>query len=362
MRRAMIMRLGAVGAALVGVGALVQAGAAQHARHAVQPGANGAIVFARTPDIWLVNSDGSGAHAVTTRLQPVRAYDPAWAPDGIQLAFTASGGKTGIWIVKRDGTGAKQVTTDLNDSGPTWSPDGKKIAFVRSENRAVDLYVVAAAGGAATDITAGLGRLVDDPEWSPDGSRIAFSDGSDLYLVNAGGSGLTKIARSAARRATHPSWSPDGSRIAFATLNEIWTVAPDGSGETKLTGDVGEVHEISWSPDGSQIAYIADVNGPLQEELFVMNADGSNIRRLNVDTDLTLDWGKAICTVPNVKGKPLASAQSAIAKSRCQTGTIRRSYSKTVRNGRVISQLPRPGTLQVDGGKVNLIVSKGRKR
>jgi Tol biopolymer transport system component len=30
------------------------------------------------------------------------------------------------------------------------------------------------------------------------------------------------------------------------------------------------VLELSWSPDGQQIAFVNDMNGPLQEEVFIV--------------------------------------------------------------------------------------------
>jgi len=91
-------------------------------------------------------------------------------------------------------------------------------------------------------------------------------------------------------------------------------------------------------------------------------ATGANVKRLNVDTDTSLDWGRATCLVPNVKGKPLAAAKSSIVKSRCLVGGVKRVFSAKVKKERVISQKPAPRTYLVEGAKVNLVVSKGKKR
>ncbi len=66
------------------------------------------------------------------------------------------------------------------------------------------------------------------------------------------------------------------------------------------------------------------------------------------------------CVVPNVKGKKLAVAKSAIKKHKCKVGKIVRAFSK-VKKGLVISQKPAPGKQLREGSKVNLVVSKGRK-
>ena len=50
-----------------------------------------------------------------------------------------------------------------------------------------------------------------------------------------------------------------------------------------------------------------------------------------------------------------------IARANCRVGKIRRAYSKTVRKGRVISQKPGFGAVLPGGGKVDLVVSRGRR-
>lgn len=70
----------------------------------------------------------------------------------------------------------------------------------------------------------------------------------------------------------------------------------------------------------------------------------------------------ARCVVPSVRGRSLKSARSTIRRAGCTVGAVRRAYSKSVRRGRVVSQTPRAGTRLRRGGKVNLVLSKGRKR
>jgi hypothetical protein len=69
-----------------------------------------------------------------------------------------------------------------------------------------------------------------------------------------------------------------------------------------------------------------------------------------------------LCTVPNVRGKPLPAATRSIARASCRVGKIRLAYSKFVTKGRVISERPKSGTVLPSGGMVSLVVSRGRKR
>jgi beta-lactam-binding protein with PASTA domain len=68
-----------------------------------------------------------------------------------------------------------------------------------------------------------------------------------------------------------------------------------------------------------------------------------------------------LCAVPNVRGMRLAAAKRSIAQGHCRLGETRRAYSRTVKTGRVISQTPWPGSVLPKRGKVNLVVSRGRK-
>jgi hypothetical protein len=287
----------AVSAALAG-GAIVAAlaGSATASR-ATFPGNNGRFAFGIGGTIVTENPDGTGRKTVVplTSGVAVAATEPAWSADGTKLAYSSKeGGTGGIFIANADGSAVTRVTSDPTDGDPTWSPDGTKLAFVHVSNGRRRLVTANLDGSGLTVLTPTLERDVDDPEWSPDGTRLTFSDFADVYVVDADGSNLVDLTSDTAEplRSDDPTWSPDGTKIAYTYGGtSIKSVAPTGAGAVTLGSSLGEVWEISWSPDGTKIAYIADVNGPLQEELFVMNADGSNIVRTGIDTDTTLDWG-----------------------------------------------------------------------
>jgi predicted NUDIX family NTP pyrophosphohydrolase len=67
------------------------------------------------------------------------------------------------------------------------------------------------------------------------------------------------------------------------------------------------------------------------------------------------------CGVPEARWETLRAAKREIARADCRVGRISRSYS-FFKRGLVISQKPGPGAVLPIGGKVNLVLSRGRKR
>jgi PASTA domain len=68
------------------------------------------------------------------------------------------------------------------------------------------------------------------------------------------------------------------------------------------------------------------------------------------------------CVVPNVKGKTVRQARSLLAAKRCALGKTTRAYSRKVKTGKIVSQSRRPGARLPRGTKVNVVVSRGRRR
>jgi dipeptidyl aminopeptidase/acylaminoacyl peptidase len=349
-------RAAAVLVTLVTLGLLADAGPA---RQTTFPGPNGQLAYTLS-QLYVVNPDGSGKRAVTTSTpaKPVRATAPAWSPDGSRIAFANTVGTTvggGIWIINSDGTGGTRVpSTEQNDRSPTWSPDGRRIAFVRAAGRFNSLFVVNTDGTGLRQVTTDI--TADDPEWSPDGTRFAFGGGpgSDVWVANADGSGRRNLTANEVSNAGDPSWSPDGSRIAYAVLNAVRVVPAAGGASSQLVGGLREVWEVSWSPDGNQIAFVNDRGGPLQEELYVANADGSNARPINVDTEASVDWGRA-STAPVVGVSVNIAPVSGTVLVRVR-GTQKFVSLAQLRN------VPVGSELDTTRGRVRLVSAAGKKK
>jgi alpha-tubulin suppressor-like RCC1 family protein len=68
------------------------------------------------------------------------------------------------------------------------------------------------------------------------------------------------------------------------------------------------------------------------------------------------------CRVPKAVGRRLGAAKKLIAKRHCRTGKLGHAYSRTRKKGFVISQSRRPGRVLPANAKINLVVSRGRRR
>ena len=289
------------------------------------PGQNGKLAFQNT-QTFTVNPDGSALTAITPP-RGLNAGQPAYSPDGSLIAFDYGGGTTptgwGIWDMTSTGADPRQITQESqtvagNDTTPAWSPDGAQIAFVRNS----DLYVMNADGSGVTNLTSAFAIGVLEPEWSPRGDLIAFSAGADIYVMGPTGAPAPQRLTFAVGNQNYPSWSPDGSAIAYAFLGGVGRVNADGSNEVVLASNLREVWDVAWSPDGTRIAFINDpaTNPQVQEELYMMNADGTGVAPVGVDTSIDLDWG-----VPSPPSSPPPTPEPTLgetAVARTVSGTV----------------------------------------
>ena len=314
------------------VAALLTIGAAALAPPAhAWPGLNGYIAYGSnrtgsqvSDDIYVTPLDVEAPTQLTTR----RADDgqPAYSPDGARIAFkTAQFGSNQLAVFGADGANEQLLTRTFrfSEGQPGWSPDGTKLIYRRTaENPLVqdgDIWLLDIAGSAVDPVNpvtqAVLKRPGDEryPTYSPDGTKIAFRAGADLiegngdeeiYVMNADGTGVVQLTSNGDFDSA-PSWSPDGTQIAFerapaATLDpasgvepeekDIYVMNADGSDVRQLTNTPGKEEGPVWSPDGTKIAFSSDRDG--QQEIYIMNADGTGQRRLtdNPARDESPDW------------------------------------------------------------------------
>jgi Tol biopolymer transport system component len=177
--------------------------------------------------------------------------------------------------------------TDVEPAATRPSVRNGKIAFVRSQRRSSrgtappNVFVMDPDGANVTRVSDDNAHM-SSLDWSPDGTRLAFVRGRDIWVMNADGSGLTVLTSNERGQDDFPDWSPDGTRIAFTRSEQFYCDSPgcrepseemmphiyvmnaDGSEIRQLTTGLWYEHDPTWSPDGTLIAFMrskADIEG-----------------------------------------------------------------------------------------------------
>jgi Tol biopolymer transport system component len=245
------------------------------------------------PSIWSIRTSGKHRRRILRNHQ--NAKRPRLSPDRQWVAFDgAPPGKPplrdfDIQLVRPDGTGRKTLTdsSEWDDIDAEWSPDGQLIAFERRPRPAVDdrdsvIWTIRRDGTDARPLVRGFSA-----RWSPDGSRIVYeTPEQDLALLDLA-TGKTEVLLRTPELEQPADWSPEGTRILFIRYGErssrIFVMNADGTGIRKLaTGTAA-----SWSPKGVRILYTRRFPA---SDLYVMDADGTHKHRLALASAADPDW------------------------------------------------------------------------
>jgi WD40-like Beta Propeller Repeat len=267
----------------------------------------------------LIQPDGAGNHVILG--PPGDQVHPDWSPDGSQIAY-----------VQRDETGAQQILiTDpqgmkpqplLKDypaklsslfwDNPAWSPDGSQIATVGYQGdpqaglpkRSV-LAIITVASGEITvvgELESSVGFLHSFPRWSPAGDAFVIS--LDHFKADEYVGGRIAVIRRTAAGWSKPKpitkvvggpradWHLTDDLIVFCTNDvgslevtdepsNLFTVGSDGSKLTQIT-DYGpgkeRASQPTWTTDGRIIFdHITGANDERGTVAFI-NSDGSGLQ------------------------------------------------------------------------------------
>jgi Tol biopolymer transport system component/imidazolonepropionase-like amidohydrolase len=256
------------------------------------------LVFDMLGDIYSVPIAGGEAKALTSGIE--WNYQPRFSPDGSKIAFVSDrAGGDNLWIMNADGSDAHAVTDEAEHlvHNPTWSPDGKYLAgrkgyYSTRSIAAGEIWLFHHGGGNGVNL---VKRPNDDsdqknraePAFSPDGKYVYYS--ADItagkvwqYNKNSVGSvfaikrlelatGETNTVVSGPGGAIRPTPSPDGKSLAYlkrrlGLVNQIM-VKDLESGLERLvfdgferdlqesSGSEGNAPAIAWLPDGESIVF-----------------------------------------------------------------------------------------------------------
>jgi TolB protein len=195
-------------------------------------------------------------------------------------------GDTEIFIVNPDTGDARNLTRSpkSQERYPAWSPDGKRVSFNSDRDGTFNLYVIDADGKNLRQLThEKRGVEAGMQSWTADGKWIYFG------LFGKGPPRMCRIAPDGSKfrvigRGIDPAVSPDGKTIAFARVrrdgHHLFVMGADGKNVRQLTrrgNPFGGVH-AAWSPRGKWIVYADRVGDAL--EIFRINPDGKNAKQL----------------------------------------------------------------------------------
>ena len=204
---------------------------------------------------------------------------------------------------------------------PALSPKGDEIVFISDRTDYADIYLMSAVDGkifkrlVKGQRSAGFEELHimnATLSWAPEGERIVFAAKSGeqdaLYIVNVDKSKVEEKHILDLDRMLSPSWSPKGDKIAFIGVKggmaDIYTFNVEDSSVVRLISDRYDDIDPRWSPDGEKIAFASDRIHSRQDtsdeanfaygqyDIFVMNADGSDITSVTDDPakDISPAW------------------------------------------------------------------------
>ena len=120
-----------------------------------------------SPQIFLMNSNGSDVHRVSYIPNAVENTDPVFSPDGTQIAFVArTKGSYDIYVTDLSGQLNTPITNDqFNNEDPTWSPDGNYIAYASNRTGSYHIWMSSVDGSHQTQLSKGPGNFTN-PDWS----------------------------------------------------------------------------------------------------------------------------------------------------------------------------------------------------
>ncbi len=261
-----------------------------------QPLANDVIVWPRRVgdnwDITTISTDGTVGPQLTD--SPEEDNFPVVSPDRRTIAYLHRTSPTSreVRVMGADGSGDRALFA----TPPPGCTDVTRPAFNGPQLRLV-LPCLDAATGATTltlvELDGTVVSVVDrgavgDPAMAPDGLSVVYwkaaeagQDGGEIYWASLDGSSPAGPVTAGDDRDNDPAISPTDNVAAFTRPGQgIWTVGLQvGNPVTQLTTRDGDM-DPSFSPDGTQITF------KRQDEVWVMDADGGNEKRVSAVGDV----------------------------------------------------------------------------
>ncbi len=169
--------------------------------------------------------------------------------------------------------------------GGTGSLLGSRIYFVSTRTGNDEIWAMDWDGGNQKQLTR-LRSLSIAPSISPDGSRLAFTSYAKgtprIMMLDTLTSRLLPFYNQEASLNQNVGFTPDGKNIYYSStasgISQIYTASTSGQGFKRVSfRDAIEV-EPKVSPKNPNLLLV--VMGPIHQQIYQMNADGSNVQRV----------------------------------------------------------------------------------
>ncbi|MEO7141992.1 MAG: hypothetical protein ABI165_00650, partial [Bryobacteraceae bacterium] len=264
-------------------------------------------------DLEIMDTKDGGVRplSMTTR----DAVSASVSPDGKRIAFTASQDDFDLIDVPLDGAAPHALlATSQNETDPAWSPDGTELAHVTDRTGSSQIWLRSPRDGWERPLVTEkeFGRrwiaAFGEPRFSPDGQRIAYSAAADashsIYISNvAGGKPVRLAAENSDQRS--PSWSPDGAWIAYLrNVNGKWSLVKarsGGGGQPIVLREHCLPSHPKWQTKSGPWIAIETAAG-----LTLVSDDGAQTRVLDPDHWLVFGWSgddKRLYGIKNIDGR-----------------------------------------------------------
>ena len=199
-----------------------------------------AVVRRGRPVLAIVNAD-TGRRERDLPLRDIdEAIQPAWSPDGTQIAFSGlRNGLSDLYMVTvADGTMRRLTEDAFTERQPTWSPDGRSLVFITDRfSSSIDVLQLGAHEMARMDVSTRevtrlpvfAGARHGSPQWTAHGIYfVANPDGvPDVYRLDPATGGTTRLTRSSTGITGITSGSPaltvarTEQRLAFTLHRDV---------------------------------------------------------------------------------------------------------------------------------------------
>ena len=229
---------------------------------------NGVLLYCTGSRLYVSDADGSNARAIQNVSDP--SYEFELSPDGAQVVF-GEGPSThfSIFAINTDGTARRTVRSggDYHQMANGWGKDGFVyfVECVYGDPYTQHVLRVPQAGGNPESLVSYFSQT---PSVSSGSGKVLFlynQSAPKLRIMNASGSGQTDIPNTPQGVGLFPALSADGATAFYVYNGNIWSVGVDGSGLRQLTtgGGIASGLDVGFAAGGAPAALSVTTGGSL---------------------------------------------------------------------------------------------------